>query len=203
MERVGTTAAVDPVPEWYGEVHRRYGWSPYGAALVEGLMAYVAQIYRDVAGRDADWVLNTDRRHAHFHQPVMRDGRLAPSWTQVAGSVAKRQRGEPAGGLRRAVESVLSTWTPVPGSVDGADLRLDVGPSGHPDFDVEVSLPEDLADTLGQEAYASLEDRFAAVPGVAAAVFEDRDRCLLRLAPGVDAASVRPPLQAVVDALAT
>ena len=133
-------------------------------------MAYVARIYRDAAGRDADWVLNTDRRHAHFHQPVMRDGRLAPSRAQVAGSVAKRQRGEPAGGVRRAVESVLSTWTSVPGSVNGADLRLDVGPSGHPDLDVEVSLPEDLADTLGQEAYASLEDRFAAVPGVAAAV---------------------------------
>ena len=93
----------------------------------------------------------------------------------------------------RAVESVLSTWTPVPGSVNGAGLRPDVGPSGHPDFDVEVSLPEDLADTLGQEGYASLEDRFAAVRAVAAAVFEDRDRCLLRLAPVVDAGLLRPP----------
>ncbi len=202
VERIGSPTPVDPVPIWYREVHQSYGWSPYGAALAEGLMAYVAQIYRNVAGAGADWVLNTDQQHADYHQPVMRDPRIAPSWTQVRGSTAMRQRGRPPGGLRRAVESVLSTWTPSEGD-PGADLRVEVVASNHPEFDLQVSLPEDLADTLGEEQFASLEERFAEVPGVVSALFEDRELCLLQTVPGVGADTVRACLQSVVDALAT
>ena len=36
----------------------------------------------------ADWAPNTDPKHAHFHQPVMRDRALAPAWAQVTGAVA-------------------------------------------------------------------------------------------------------------------
>ena len=88
VDRIASPSPVDPVPEWYGDVHWRYGRSAYGAGLVEGLMAYVARIYRRVAGGAADWVLNTDPKHAHFHQPVMRDRALAPAWAQVTGAVA-------------------------------------------------------------------------------------------------------------------
>ena len=201
-DRSGSPAPVDPVPEWYGDVHRRYGWSAYGAGLVEGLMAYVARIYRGVAGDAADWRLNTDPKHAHFHQPVMRDPAIAPAWAQVTGAVAGLRRGGDPSGLRTAVESVLRGWTPTPGVEPEPDLRVGLGPAGHPDWDLAVSLPEDLADTLGQERYATLEDRFAAVTGVTAAMFEDRELCLLRTAPGVDGGALGARLQAVVDDLA-
>lgn len=200
-DRVDRQHPADPVPEWYGEVHRRYGWSPYGAALVEGLMGYVARLYRDAAGDAADWVLNTDPEHAHFHQPVMRDGTIAPAWAQVTGAVAQAQRGGSPARLRASVESVLSGRPPRSAPPPETDLRVDVGPSGHPEWDLAVSLPEDLEATLGAERYATLEDRFADVAGVAAAMFEDRELCLLRTERGVGAAVLEARLQAVVDEL--
>jgi hypothetical protein len=202
VERIDGPAPVDPVPEWYGDVHRGYGWSAYGAAMAEGLMAYVAAVYRGVAGSAADWVLNTDRMHAHFRQPVMRVPTIAPSWAQVPGKIVRLQRGGDPGGLRKAVESVLSHWRPAGNVEQGPDLWVEVTPIRHPEWDVQVSLPEDLGHTVGEEAYASLEDRFATVPGVAAAMREDRELCLLRLVDGADGATLQQRLQAVVDDLA-
>lgn len=203
VDRIDHLHPVDPVPEWYGEVHRRYEWSPYGAALVEGLMAYVARIYRDAAGDAADWVLNTDPEHAHFHQPVMRDGSIAPAWAQVTGAVAQLQRGGSPARLRAMVESVLSGRPAGPTPPPETDLRVDVGPSGHPEWDLAVSLPEDLEASLGTERYATLEERFGGVAGVTGAMFEDRDLCLLRTERGVDVDLLAARLQAVVDDLAS
>jgi hypothetical protein len=106
--RIGLTRPVDDVPEWYDERVQSWGWSPYGAALAEGLMAYVVAIYRTEAGPAADWVVDHDPRNAFFRHPVPRDRAIAPAWRQVIAAISKL-RGGAAGPdcLRLSVENSL------------------------------------------------------------------------------------------------
>jgi len=62
-------------------------------------------------------------------------------------------------------------------------------------------VAEELVEVVGFEAYASLEERFSAVPGVVEAMFEDREVCLLRLAAGAELDAVRRGLEAVLAEL--
>ncbi len=49
VARIGEDRPVDPVPEWYDASLAAVGWSAYGAALAEGLMAYVVRDLRRAA----------------------------------------------------------------------------------------------------------------------------------------------------------
>jgi hypothetical protein len=170
----------EPAPEWFSERFRRAGWGSYGAGLVEGLMAYVAEIYRTQTGR-AEWVLDEDPKSLYFRQPAFRSGALPPTWLQVRNSIGAVRRGSPPDDLRRAVESVLAgamrSETPGPAT---SEPEVDVTPSSHPDFTFEVTFPDDIEDRLGAERYAALEDDIAALPDVQVAMFEDRELCLVR-----------------------
>lgn len=58
---------------------------------------------------------------------------------------------------------------------------------------VRTALPAHREDARshGREAYDGLYDRFAAIPGVERLEWEDRERFLLRLRRGTEAADVR------------
>src|SRR5687768_10175297 len=45
LDRIGLERAVEPVPEWYDASLATVGWSAYGAALAEGLTAFVGEVY--------------------------------------------------------------------------------------------------------------------------------------------------------------
>lgn len=79
-------------------------------------------------------------------------------------------------------------------------VTVDVTPLTGGPWDVQVSLPEEAEDLLGADAYASLEERFAAVPGVRRVVFEDRDLLVLST-DGLEPEELRRALNGVVPGL--
>lgn len=202
LDRIADLRPVDPAPLWFRQVHRDVGWSSYGAALVVGLIAYVASIYRRLLGDRAEWVLNVDERDADFLQPVMRDGVIPPPWTVVATiEVVRSGRGD-LGRLRGIVESVTAVREALGWSASGSPTSVELTPvEEFSEWDVQVEVAEDLVEVVGFEAYASLEERFGSVPGVVAAMFEDREVCLLKLAAGADRDAVRRGLEAVLAEL--
>jgi hypothetical protein len=171
--------------------------------LVDGLTAYVAELYRVRAGDRASWVLNTDARQGDYLQPVMSDSSLPPPWLQVRTCVGRLRRDGQVDCLRQAVERSLGVAgehdQDRPASVSVAPL-LEVTPVGRRRW--QVSLPEDIDERLGPKAYACLEAEFAAVEGVTEAIMEDRDRALLRTRRGVAQADLEARLTRVVEGLA-
>lgn len=149
-------------------------------------MAYVADIYRVRTGR-AQWVLDEDSKNVYFRQPIFRWGVLPPTWLQVLNAIGQVRRGGPSDSLRSAVELVLADAerSQAPGAVPSGpepegELEVEVTPSSHPDFTFEVGFSDDIEDRLGSERYADLEDDIASLPDVQAAMFEDRELCLVR-----------------------
>jgi hypothetical protein len=198
VEHIGDDGGVDLVPEWYRDVHRRHGWSPYGAGLVEGLMAFVTEVYRRQGVR-THWVLDTDPRDAHYLQPVFEGHPVPPPWTQVIGAVSGIQRGKHGvDRLRQVVEHSLRHWRERHGEY--VDPGPEVVPVDLAGWDYQVSLPDEVVDGLAPEVYAALEDRLGAIPGVEAALFEDREVCLLRTRPGTTRSALRAAVESVLTA---
>lgn len=199
---IGDERHVEPVPEWVREVHRRNGWTSYGAALVEGLMAFVDQIYQRHLG-GVPWVLDDDPRSAYFRQPVPERRDIPPAWTQVIGAVSGVQRGRVGTErLRNVVENTLSRLDRLeqeePGGRQPA-VRVAVTPAGLSEWNYQVSIDEELVEGLTPEVYADLEDRLAAIPGVRSAMFEDREVCLLDAEADLDRGALQARVLAVVE----
>jgi hypothetical protein len=164
----------------------------YGAALVDGLTAAVAAIYADRVG--AVWAIGPDPDDPYYRQPVL-TGVRTPPWRQVLSSLAHRDKGRPAG-LQQAVELALAAAPAAEPAA--APVTADVEPAGLADWDVRVSLTEGAAEALGHAAYAALEDRLAALPGVVAAMAEDREEFLLRTDPRLDRTTLAEAVQALL-----
>ena len=200
---VGEEREVDPVPEWFGDPHRRYGWTGYGAALVEGLIAFVDHLYQRHEGGVA-WVVDNDSRSGHFRQPVPERLGLAPAWTQVIGSVGSVQSG--LHGLDR-LQNVVENTLGFLDQLDRAEaagseppgVRVEVTPVDLAEWNYQVSIDEEVVADLEPEVYADLEDRLAGIPGVRAAMFEDREVCLLNAEPHVKQEALQAGVQEVVQ----
>ena len=200
VDRIGEQRTVDPVPEWYDASLASAGWSAYGAALAEGLMAYVGEVYAMRLGRPLPWVLDEDPKSAYHLKPVVDVEGIAPPWRQVIGTVRQVQSGTDPARLRSVVEHSLAQL-PASGSTlpeQEADLVEVTAVDGGR---WQVSFPEDIDARLGLAAYADLEDALARVDGVTGAVMEDRDRALLSTGEGVDRADLERRLTRAVDAL--
>ena len=203
VEHVGDEREIDLVPEWFGDPHRRYGWTGYGSALVEGLIAFVDQLYQRHEGGVA-WVVDNDSRSAHFRQPVPQGEELPPAWTQVIGSVGSVQRGlHELDRLQTVVEYSL-------GFLDQFDRRDVAGsepPSGRvvvtpvdlAEWNYQVSIDEEVIAELEPAVYADLEDRLASISGVRSAMFEDREVCLLDAEPHMEQGILRAKVQEILD----
>jgi hypothetical protein len=204
-DRVGEPQPAEDPPLWYREVHAaRLGWSPYGAMLVDGLTAYVAELYQVRLGEDRTrWVLNTDPRDADYLQPTMAEPLLTPPWLQVRTSVNRLRGSGQVDGLLRAVEKnlgVLGRPEPEESPPAAVEQLVEVTSVGRRRW--QVSFPEDIAELLGAEAYARLECGLATVEGVTAATMEDRDRAMVSTRRGVGQADLEARLTRVVEGLA-
>ena len=200
LDRIGLERTVEPVPEWYDASLAAVGWSAYGAALAEGLMAFVGALYAERLGRPLPWVLDHDPTSAYHLKPVVDVEGIAPPWRQVTGALRQAQSGVDPGRLRRVVEHTLA--------------QLPDGAIAHPEPDEgiaevsaigggrwQVSFPEDIDARLGPAAYAALEDSLARVAGVTHALMEDSDRAILTTAGGVAAADLERRVTDAVQAL--
>lgn len=201
VDRIGEDRAVETVPEWYDASLASAGWSAYGAALAEGLMGVVVEIYAARLGRPLPWVLDEDPKSAYHLKPVVDVEGIAPPWRQVIGSLRHAQSGKDPGRLRSVVEHSLAQL-PAAGSPrpeQHVDL-VEVTGTGRGRW--QVSFPEDIDERLGQAAYADLEDALAGVDGVDEAVMEDRDRAILRTRDGLDRADLEHHVTRAVERLA-
>jgi hypothetical protein len=197
--RIGEDRPVEPVPEWYDASLAAAGWSAYGAALAEGLMARVAEIHAARAGRPLPWVLDEDPKSAYHLKPVVDLPDIAPPWRQVMGALRLAQSGGDPGRLRSVVEHNLAQL-PDAGSESDEDTPL-VEVTALADGRWQVSFPEDIDARLGAAAYASLEERLGGVDGVTDAMMEDRDRALLSTRGDVDASRLERQLDRLVRSL--
>lgn len=193
-------------PEWFTDAHRRRGWTAYGAALADGLIAYLARLYAARTG--ATWVLDVDRRSAFFHQPVMSVRFVGPPWRQVHAAINKAQDDPGGGGRLTAIAetSLASAQEPFAGgrgagggAGDGVRLEVSVDPIGSGKWNLEAMIGEEAEDVLGTERFLGLVHRFQALDGVEDAVHEDREVFLFRTGRRTDPAELERRLQAVVD----
>lgn len=201
-------------PFWFEPPGQRPDWTEAGAEWVEGLAAAVAEAITAATG--ARWVFDTDARYVTGHQPVLQGvvntpQRLASLAVMDALSgrtrrplsvLVPRMIDQYDPGLRLAGAPALSADGAVPAAParGAAPATVEVTPLAGGPWDVQVSLPEEVEDLLGPAAYASLEELFAAVPGVSKVVFEDRDVAVLAT-DGMDPQELGEALDALLEDL--
>lgn len=206
---------VTTEPFWFQPPGRRPDWTPAGAEWVEGLAAAVAAVITTATG--ARWVFDTDARYVTGHQPVLQGIVNTPQRLATL-AVTEALSGRTPRPLSVLVPRMIDQYDPALrlagapglGADDGggpaapveaaAPVTVEVTPMTGGPWDVQVSLPEEVEDLLGREAYASLEERFAAVPGVRRVVFEDRDVAVLAT-DGMDPQELKEALDALLAGL--
>ncbi|QNN52924.1 hypothetical protein [Nocardioides mesophilus] len=206
---------VTAEPFWFEPPGHRPDWTEAGAEWVEGLAAVVAEVITAATG--ARWVFDSDPRYVTGHQPVLQ-GVVNTPQRLASLAVADSLSGRTGRPLSTLVPKMIDQYArggrladaPDLGEADGpraaaapppaGPVTVEVTPLTGGPWDVQVSLPEEVEDLLGAAAYASLEERFAAVPGVRAVVFEDRDVAVLAT-DGLDPEELRRALDGVLAGL--
>lgn len=213
--RVHDPSPVTADPFWFEPPGQRPDWTEAGAEWVEGLAAAVAEVITAATG--ARWVFDTDPRFVTGHQPVLQ-GIVNTPHRLASLAVADVLSGRTGRELSALVPKMIDQYDPTlrlaraPGLGENDTVRADapaavaapvtveVTPLTGGPWDVQVSLPEEVEDLLGADAYASLEERFAAVPGVRRVVFEDRDLAVLST-DGLEPEELRRALDGVLAGL--
>ena len=205
-QHLSTEVSGLPAPSWKTNRDFQLGFSDYGWALIDGLAAYIAGVL--LPATNTTWLLDDDPRSGHDLQPVPSRPGVTPPWRLAHAAVARVMSKDPDPVVRSAVEYILemqarfaaqeaagipTTWHLVVG-IEAMDNDDD-------EWDAEVQIPDYAEREIGRKAYASLEDRIAALPGVLEALGEDREIFLVRLTPEAksDLETVRADIQAVID----
>lgn len=213
--RAHDPSPVTADPFWFEPSGQRPDWTEAGAEWVEGLAAAVAEVITAATG--ARWVFDTDPRFVTGHQPVLQ-GIVNTPHRLASLAVADVLSGRTGRPLSALVPKMIDQYDPTlrlaraPGLGENDAVRADaptavaapvtvvVTPLTGGPWDVQVSLPEEVEDLLGADAYASLVERFAAVPGVRRVVFEDRDLLVLST-DGLEPEELRRALDGVLARL--
>lgn len=196
----GEERDVDP-PEWYQPELAQAGWSPFGAAMADGLFYLLAEIYRSELG--ASWVLNTDRGHLYFHQPVMSVRLAVPPWVRIATLEMVRRGMESPNRLAEVMSVAIEAAREElhQGDQPADPIRVSVDPLlGHPEFTHQIWIDEDAESRLGQDLFNGLWKRFESIPGVEKVIHEDREIFLAR-ASGLSSHQLEQRANAIVDGL--
>ena len=196
-------------PEWYvaGDPYAE-GLTQPDAWLVDGLVFFAGEVLiAEYAG--VHWGMTTESMLAVYQQPI-----LAGFWTgdypkplnvlnQMLRAVHRIRRGDTdaegwlATFLARWADRATAPASPRTPGVDVTDV--DVVPSEHATWDLEIWIVEGTEQALGRERFRSLRDRFAAIDAFAEVAWEDREVFLVRLAhptsPEVAAAEVGTVMQ--------
>jgi hypothetical protein len=136
-------------PDWFPPLREQTGWTDRGAALVEGLMAYVADVVTARTG--ARWELDEDPRSVFAGQPVLSD-RTAPPWHLVLQAVRRVDSDPGAKKLERGVRANLAAVASLPPPNGPEPLEVEVTP-------VEHHREIFLARTDGSVGHAVLRER--------------------------------------------
>lgn len=214
--RVHDPGPITAEPFWFQPPGRRPDWTDAGAEWVEGLAAAVAEVITGTTG--ATWVFDTDPRYVTGHQPVLQGVVNTPQRLATL-AVLDAVTGRTGRPLSVLVPRMIDQYDPAMrlanaprlGEGDGAapaeapastsaPVTVEVTRLTGGAWDLQVSLPEEVEDLLDAESYASLEERFAAVPGVRDVVFEDRDVAVLAT-DGLDPEELRHALDEVLAGL--
>ncbi len=173
-----------PAPQWYDGEIRQLGWTPYGAALADGLIAVVGDVVTHRTGTTWD-IEQGDPGVVGYRQPTLKDYPVPP-WQQVLVQLHRMDRGQGPIGLTNTVEHSLRDL-PARRDPGGEPVEGEVLPSSHPAWDFELHLSEEAAHGLTEEQQEVLGARLLGLPGVAEIVGEDRELILLRTERGVSA----------------
>jgi len=87
-----------------------------------------------------------------------------------------------------------ATETAVEPSVDDVEVTR----TEMPGYDVEIWIPEYVEQLIGSEAFAALEERFAAITGVRTLMWEDRELFYAKLERGARVAELRDRIKAIL-----
>lgn len=199
---VDNVPGVEP-PGWKSVEHVDAGFSDYGLALVDGLAGYIAAIL--IPATATTWVVKNDAMHPDDLQPVLTKN-VTPPWKLAENVCTRVARNRPPQLQQQVVYNVELVAAIAAQQAEGVEatkgIVVDIALHEDDDeWDAEVQIPEYAEDEIGFEAYASLEDRIAEVPGVVEAMGEDREIFLVRLTPEARAnpESVRAGVQAIID----
>lgn len=188
-------------PEWFHSTARKQsGWSDYGAALTDGLIYLIAEIYRREFG--AVWVLNADPLHADYNRPVMSVRLLTAPWRAVAILMkvhsGERESGELATWVTCTLQAAREEMDA--GGSEEYVLEVAVDPSDLQGFDWRIWVDEGAEMELGTEVFMGLWERFEAIPGVLEVMHEDRETFYVK-APGIDATDLESKAKEIVYSL--
>lgn len=210
---VSVPATLGPPPWWTQRHVEQRGWSTYDAALVDGLIRYVAEIYRREL--DVEWELPDEQEpiDLFYNTPQLSPPATAPPWVQVLNSMDRvTEVGKDRTVLRSAVERTLQDgrrsgrrYRPQP-----MPPRVDVTAIKDPHWHFHVWLDEGAEYDLGTEAFMGLWERFENLSGVVEVSHMDREVFLVRVQtewrrvrqrPVVDAAELQTAFQRIIDGL--
>lgn len=203
--RIAAEGEASP-PVWLtDDLVRRWGYSPYGAALADGLVHLSAEIYHCEVG--AEWVYSNDHpMDADYQRPTMSFVTISPPWGVISivsriavGKDAPNRWGD---GMRNCIDATRARGADalrsnVPVSME---LVVEISPADDDDFTWQLWVDEAAEMELGEEAFLSLSDRLAKVPGVREVYQEDREIFFLD-APGTDPKAIEAQCRAIVDSL--
>ncbi|HZM73427.1 MAG TPA: hypothetical protein VFC71_08600 [Candidatus Polarisedimenticolia bacterium] len=203
---------LEPVPPGPEDAWRpvwafdRAADDPYlvGSWLPDGLGSYLMAMLRQ-RHPSLTWKLEDDRRSIFHGLPLLAG--LGPieqlPYTAALGNLDRARKGplphDPAWLVK-----IFDMWSDLAAKTSGtvapdAEVELDrelddvtvEAIEGDRDWNAELWISEAAETVLGREAYESLYDRFAAIPGVERLEWEDRERFLLRLRRGADRDLIR------------
>jgi hypothetical protein len=78
-------------------------------------------------------------------------------------------------------------------------VRFEVTEVHFADWNFQVSIDEEVIADLEPAVYADLEDRLAGISSVRAAMFEDREVCLLNAEPHVNQEALQSRVQEILE----
>ncbi len=186
------------LPLWAGPM-RQLSFSGDSIRLMDGLATYFAAALhrRHPTWR---WEMSTMKLDIDYQVPVL--GVLSPVRVMLVGLERGRSADPPDG------DWILERFDVWDQSVDAAsttdaDARLavddvEVVRTEMPGFDVEIWIPEYVEALIGAEAFAALEPKLAALPGIRKLIWEDRELLYAKLDRGTSIAELRDRIKAIL-----
>jgi hypothetical protein len=156
-----------------------------GIRLMDGVATYfAAALHR--RHPSLRWTLNTTKVDVDFHTPTL--GGLMPVRPMLVGLTRGRSAEPPDGDW---LLRLFDAWDEAFGSAGGAGADgepvvddVEVTRTEMPGYDVEIWIAEGVEPLIGADAFATLDERISAIPGISKLIWEDRELFYAKLERG-------------------
>jgi hypothetical protein len=168
--------------------------------LMDGLATYfAAALHR--RNPSLRWALTTTRIDVDYHAPTL--GGLMPVRPMLVGLERGQSADPPDGDWLLRLFDVWDEAFGSPAGAPGADDEpavddVEVARTEMPDYDVEIWIPESVETLIGAQAFSTLDERIAALPGIAKLVWEDRELFYAKLQRGTRLPELEDRIRAVL-----